>query len=119
MKIASWAGQLDLVVIEAPQTISDGRNALREHGRVGYQQGIGFEFFFILLHIVPQADATNFLFAFDENFDIHGKFAVNFLQTFEGFQMNMYLTFVVGGTSAEKLSVANGRLEGRRSPQLQ
>src|ERR1700730_10251528 len=107
MKIASWPGQFDLIVVETSQAVSDGRYALRKHGSVRYQQGIGFEFFFIFLHIVPQADAANFLFAFDENFDIHGKFAVNFLQTFEGLQMNMYLTFVVGGTSAEKLSVAN------------
>src|SRR6202022_4258363 len=119
MKIASWSGQFDLIVVETSQAVSDGRYALRKHGSVRYQQGIGFEFFFIFLHIVPQADAANFLFAFDENFYVYGKFAVDFLQTLERFQVNMHLALVVGGASAEKFSVADGRFEGRRSPQLQ
>src|SRR5258708_30195216 len=101
MQIAGGTGQFDLVVIQSAQTVGDGGHALGEHGSVGDDQRVGFEFFFVFLDVIPEADAANFFFALDQNFDVDGKFAVHILQRFERFQMNVHLALVVGGAAAE------------------
>src|SRR5712692_5871962 len=76
VQIARGAGQLDLIVVQPAQTVGDGGHALGQHGSVRDDQGIGLELFFVLLHVIPQTDAANFFFTFDEHFYVDGEFAV-------------------------------------------
>src|SRR5260370_26282178 len=119
MKVASRAGDLDLVIIESAQAVRDGRRVLRQHGCVGNNESVGLQFFLVLLHIIPKADAADFFLSFDQDFYVDGKLAVYFLQRFERLQMEVHLAFVVGGAAAEEISIANGRFECGRSPKLE
>src|SRR6266849_744703 len=76
VQIARGAGELDLIVVQPAQTVGDGGHALGEHGSVRDDQGIGFQLFFILLHVIPETDAADFFFTFDEHFYVDGEFAV-------------------------------------------
>ncbi len=76
MQIAGRSGEFDLVVIQAAQSVGDRGNALGEHGGIGNDQGIGFQFFAIFLNVVPQADAANFFFAFDQYFYVNAQATV-------------------------------------------
>jgi hypothetical protein len=40
VKIAFWASQLDLVVVEAAKSVGNGRDAFAKHGSVGDDEGI-------------------------------------------------------------------------------
>ncbi len=85
VQIAGRSSQFNLVVIESAQSVGDGGHALGEHGGIGNDQRVGFEFFLVFLYIIPKADAAHFFFALDQNFDVDGKFAVDLLQGFERF----------------------------------
>ncbi len=112
MKVARRPGQFNLVVIQAAQAIGDGGNAFAEHRSVRNQQGIRFQFFFVALDEVPQADAADLFLAFNQHFDVYRKFSVKLMEGFEGFQMDMNLALVVGGAAAVDISIAHFRLEG-------
>src|SRR5579863_9917301 len=99
--------------------ICDGRDAFGEHGSVRDDEGVGFKLFLILLDVVPEADAADFFFAFDQDFYVDGKLAIHFLNGFESFQMNVDLAFIIGGAAAEEVAVANGGFEGWRSPEVE
>ncbi len=71
------------------------------------------------MHVVPQADAANFFFAFDQDLNVDGKFAAQLMERFERLQVDMNLALVVGGAAAKDISVANFRLESGRGPELQ
>jgi hypothetical protein len=119
VEIAFRAGQLDLIVVEAAKAVGDGRDAFAKHGSVGDDEGIGFQFGFIVLNEVPQADAANFFLAFDEDLDVNGEFTVDVVKGFEGLQVDVNLAFVVGGAAAKDVAVADGRFESGRSPKVQ
>src|SRR5258708_14025918 len=119
MKVAGGAGDFDLVVIESAQAVRDGRRVLRQHGSVGNNESVGLQFFLVLLHVIPKADAADFFFSFDQDFHVDGKLAVYFLQRFERLQMEVHLAFVVGSAAAEEISIADGGFERGRSPKLE
>ena len=85
MKIAHGAGQFDLIIIQAAQSVGDGGHALGEHRRIGNDERVGFQLFLVFLDVVPKADAADFFFAFDQDFYVDGKLAIHFLDGFEGF----------------------------------
>src|SRR5258708_9817074 len=119
MKVAGGAGDFALVVIESAQAVRDGRRVLRQHGCVGNNEAVGLQFFLVLLHVLPKADAAGFFCSFDQDFPVDGKLAVYFLQRFERLQMEVHLAFVVGGAAAEEISIADGGFERGRSPKLE
>ena len=119
VKVAHGAGQLDLVIVQSAQAVGDRRDAFAEHGSIGDDERIGFEFFFIFLNEIPEADATDFLFALDENFDIDGKFSGDLVQGLKSFEMDVDLSFVVGGTARVNVAVANGGFERGSGPKVQ
>src|SRR5260370_37874158 len=119
MQIALRSGQFDLIVVQAPQTVGNGGNALAKHGSIGDHESAGLELFLVMLNKIPEADTANFLFAFDQNFHVNRKLAVYFPERFERFQMDVDLAFIVGGTASKKVTVADGRLEGRRRPKIE
>src|SRR5260370_22635725 len=98
VQIALRARQLNLVVVEAAQTVSNGRNTLAQHGGIRNDKRIGFELFFIFLDEIPEADPANFFFAFDEDLHVAGELAVPLLQGSHRFQLDVDLAFVVSGT---------------------
>jgi hypothetical protein len=104
VEVTRGAGEFDLVIIQSAQAIGDRRHAFRKHRGVRNDQRIGFELFFILLHVVPEADASDFLLAFDQDFYVDGQLSVYFLDGFERFQVDVDLTFVIGRAAAEKIS---------------
>ena len=119
MQIALGSGQFDLVIIQATQAVSNRRNALAKHGSIGDDESVGFELCFVLLDKIPEADAADFFFTFDEDLYIDGELAVHFLERFKRFQVNVDLAFVVSRTAAEKIAVTNGGLEGGRGPEIE
>ncbi len=77
------------------------------------------KFFFIFLHEIPEADAADFLFTFDENFDVDGKFSGNLMQGLKSFEMDVDLAFVVGSAASVNVAVANGRFESGSGPKVE
>jgi hypothetical protein len=63
--------------------------------------------------------AAHFLFTFDQKFDIQRQCAVHCAQGFDGFDVHIHLTLIVGGAAAVEIAVAEGRLERRARPQLE
>src|SRR5437016_10817908 len=104
MQIALRPGQLDLVIVQSAQAVSDGGNTLAKHGSIGDDKRVGLQLFLVLLDVVPEADAPDFFFPFDQDLYVDGKLAVYFLQRFERFQVDMDLAFVVGGTASDRKS---------------
>ena len=80
VQISLRAGQFDLVIVQAAQTVGDGGYAFAKHGSIRDDEGIGLELGFVLLNEIPQTDAADFFFAFNEDLYIDGKLAVHFLQ---------------------------------------
>src|SRR5580693_1179153 len=119
MQIARGTGEFDLVVIQSTQSIGYRRDALGEHRGIGNDERVGLELLLVLLHVVPEADASDFLFAFDQNFYIDRQLSVHFHDGFERLQMNVDLAFVIGGAAAEKIAIAHGRFEGGRGPKIE
>jgi len=62
---------------------------------------VGLQLFLVLLDVIPEADASDLFFPFDQDLYVDRKFAVDFLQGFERFQVDVDLAFVVGGTAAK------------------
>ncbi len=91
---------------------------LGEHRRVGDDERICFQFCFIFLNVVPEADASDFFFALDQNFYIDGKLSVHFVERLKSFDVDVNLAFVVGGAAAKNVSVADGGFEGGRGPEV-
>ena len=85
---------------------------IRDDQRVGLELGL------ILLHVVPQAHAADFFFAFDQHLDVDGQLAGGLVQRIERADVNVHLSFVVGGAAAEEIAAAHGRLKRRRGPQV-
>ena len=79
VEVALRAGQFDLIVIQAAQSVSDGGDAFPQHGRIGNQERIGLQLLFIFLDKVPEADAADFFFSFDQDLHVDGKLAIGFL----------------------------------------
>ena len=119
MQVALRAGQFNLVVVQAAQAVGDGGNAFAEHGSIGDEEGICFQFFFVLLDKIPEADAADFFFPFDEDLHINRKLAVDLLKGGQRFHVDMDLTFVVGCAASKKIAVANSGLEGGRGPEIE
>ncbi len=71
------------------------------------------------LDVVPQAHTADFFFAFDQDFDIDGKLAMQLMERFERFQVDVHLSFIVGSAAPKDIPVANFRLEGRRGPEFE
>ena len=71
------------------------------------------------LDVVPQADAADFFFTFNQNFDVDGKFAVELMERFERLQMDVNLAFIVGSAAAIDISIAHFGLKGRGGPEFQ
>jgi hypothetical protein len=71
------------------------------------------------LNEIPEADAADFLLAFDENLDVDGKFSVELVERFEGFEVDMTRAFVVSCAASIDVAVADGGLKGGRSPKVQ
>src|SRR5262249_50885051 len=108
-----------LIVIEAAQSVGDRRNAFSEHGGVRNDEGVGFQFSFVLLNIIPKTDAADFFFAFDQHLNVDGKLAVEILKRLERFQMNMDLAFVVGGAASKEIAVADHGFKRGGCPQVE
>src|SRR5882724_2345665 len=119
MEIARGAGQFDFVVIQAAQAVCDRWDAFAEHGSVGDEQCVRLQFFLVTLDVVPQADAADLFFTFDQHFDINGKFSVQLMQRFERLNMNMDLAFIIGRAAPKDISIAHFRLEGGGGPEFQ
>src|SRR5260370_14952615 len=111
--------ELDWIVVRAAEAVGDGRNTLAQHGGIGNDERIRFELFFVFLDEIPEADAANLFFAFDEDFYIDGEFAVHLLQGRQGFQVDVNLALVVGGTATEEITVANCGFESGRGPEIE
>src|SRR5215469_11328764 len=80
-------GQFDLVVVQPAQPVGDRRHALTEHRRVRDHQRVGRQLFPVVLYKVPEADASYFLFTFDQDLDVDGETSVHLVEGFESFQV--------------------------------
>src|SRR5258708_10507720 len=117
--MALGAGQLNLVIVQTAQAVGDGGNTLAQHRGIRNDKRIRFKLFFAFLDKIPEADAANFFFAFDEDFYIDGELAVHLLQGGQRFQVDVNLALVVGGTATEEITVANCGFESGRSPEIE
>jgi len=70
------------------------------------------------LNVVPEADAADFLFPFDQDLHVDGSLPFTFWSDSRAFRWNMNLAFVVGGAAAEEIAVAHGGFEGRSGPEI-
>ncbi len=68
---------------------------------------------------IPEADAADFLFAFDQDLNVDGKFSGHLMQRLKSFEMDVHLAFVVGRTASVNVAVANGGFERRRCPKVE
>src|SRR5207249_10684104 len=83
------------------------------------RDSVSLELWCALLDKIPEADAVDFFFTFDEVLYIDGELAVHFLERFKSFQVNVDLAFLVSRTAAEKIAVTNGGLEGGSGPEIE
>src|SRR5208282_3490770 len=119
VQIAYRAGQRDLIIVEAAETIGNGGHAFAEHGGIGNEESVSLQLFLMILDIIPKADTADFLFAFDQHFDVDREFPVDLVERFQGFQVDVHLAFVVGSAPAKEIAIARLGLEGGRGPILE
>ena len=68
---------------------------------------------------VVEVDAADFLFALEDDLDVHRQPAVLLQVRFDRLEVHEDLALVVGGAARVDLAVAHGRLERRRLPQIE
>ncbi len=66
-----------------------------------------------------EVDAADFLFAFEDELDVHRQPAVLLQMRFDGLQVHEDLALVVGRAARVYLAVAHCRLKRRRFPQIE
>jgi hypothetical protein len=118
VKIANRAGQFDLIVVQPAKSVGDGGDAFAKHGSIGNDEGVGLELFPIFLDVVPEANAADFLFAFDEDFDVDGEISVEIVDGLKGFEVDVNLAFVVGSAASVDVAVADGWFESGSGPEM-
>ena len=67
---------------------------------------------------IPEADAADFFFTFDQNLDVDGEFAAHLVQGLQRLQVDMYLSFVVSSSAGIDVSVADRGFESRGGPEV-
>ena len=90
----------------------------RGHSRVGNNDGVAREFFFVRLEKRVETRAADFFFAFEHESQIAGQGRAGFDVGFDGFEMREVLTLVVRAAAREKISSLDARLERWRLPQV-
>ncbi len=107
------------MIDQAAQTDAKRGKALGVELCIGDERDIGLELAGIFRDELADRRAADFFFAFDQEFEIDGQPAVDGAQSFGGLDVHVHLALVVGGAARVDVAVADGRLEGRRMPQLQ
>ena len=119
MQVLRGALHVDLEVRQPSQRRQDARQAGSEHGRVADDARVARELGGVRLDERREMLAADFLFAFREHDDVHGQRAARLEMRLERLHVEEELSLVVHGATRVEPSVADGRLEGRRRPQLE
>ncbi len=106
-----------------PQSHGDGRVLHADHVGIRDQDDVGFESFLVRQNEFVQVVWTNFLFAFDHEFDIAGQISGSH-HGLQSFHMHVKLTLIVSRSAGKNGSVRmswsffDHWLERRRVPKL-
>ena len=119
VKIASGSAGFDFHINQSAQADVERGQIGGVHFGIGDERYIGFELRGVLGDIFSDGDAADFLFAFDEEFDIDRQGAVDGTQGFDCLDVGVYLAFVIGRTACVEVAIALGGFEGRRFPEFQ
>ena len=119
MQVGAAPAKIELEVDETAKPITNRRDAAREHPRIGDDDDVGAELGFVGADEVVEVDAPDFFLPFENELDVDRQPAVLFQVRFDRLEVHEDLTLVVGRPARVDLAVADGRLEGRRFPQLQ
>ncbi len=119
MQIARRTGGFDFHIDQAAQSYAEGGKPFGVKRGVGNERDVGLQLGRIFCDITGDGSAADFLFAFDQELEIHRERAVYRAQGLDGLDVHVHLAFVVGGSAGVDVAVAHGGLEGRALPELQ
>ncbi len=110
---------VDLEVREPAQRREDGRQARREHRRIGDDDRVALEPLGVRLDERREMVAPDLFFALGQNDDVDRQAATHDEVRLERLDVREQLPFVVDRSAREDLAVAHRRLERRRRPELE
>ena len=118
MQIALRAAEIDLAVDEAAQPVANRRDAAIEHRRIRDHDDVGAELALVGLDEVVEVRRADFFLAFEDDLHVDRQLAGLLQVRLDGLEVHEHLALVVGRSARVDLAVADGRLKGRRLPQL-
>ena len=118
VQVAVGTLHVNLDVAEAAHAVRDGGNLGRESAAVADDDHVGFQFIGVVTQVRFEVRAADLLLAFQQEFHVHGQFALR-EQQFHALHVRVGLSLVVGAAARVDAPVADGGLEGRRDPLFQ
>jgi hypothetical protein len=120
MKVTAGARGFHFHIDQTAQADAQRRKAFGVELRVGDQRDIGLEPGCILPNELADGRAADLFFAFNEELEIHRKFAgMHRVQRLGSLDVHVHLPLVVRRAAGVDVPVVDGGLEGRRAPKLQ
>ena len=106
-------------VHEAAQRDGQRGHVFGEHRRVRNDHDVAREPFAFACEKRLEARRTDLLFPFDDDLDVERQLAAHAQVRFERREVHQDLAFVIDAAASVHASVAHGRFEGRRLPELE
>ena len=119
VQIHFGAGHFHFECGDAAQTVAQCRHALRDHAGIGDDRDIALQRVAIIRQKFRQITAADFLFAFDNEVEIHGQVAVLLHRFLNAEDVRQNLTLVIRRAAGKHVAVFQDRLERRRFPELE
>ena len=113
------AGDLNLERGHAAEAVAQGRHPTRDHSGIGNERDIAVQRVAIVAQESRQTSAADFLFAFDDEMQVHGQVALLFHRLLEAEDVREDLAFVVCRTAREDEAVFQDWIERRRIPEFE
>ena len=119
MQIGGRPGDTDLERHDPAQSVGESRHAPRDHARVGNGDQVAAQFLAMRVEECLKIRAPDFLFALDEEDQIHGQFAAFPQRLLDPEDVGENLSLVVRRAAREDDAIGESRLEGRRGPEIE
>ena len=116
VKIEGGAVDFEFETGDAAEAVGHRRDAGTDHAGVGDGADVALERVFVHFEEGGEVGRADFLFAFEEEDDVHGEFAVGLESLFDAEDMGEMLAFVVRCAAAVDLVSDEGRFKRRGAP---
>jgi len=119
VQIARRALRFHFHVAEAAEADAERGDAFGVEGRVGDEGDVSLQLLLVFGDVFRDGRAADFLFAFDEHFDVQREGAGECFEGFERLDVGVHLALVVDGAAGVDVTVADFRFEGRGDPEFE